>query len=199
MTKSETVTLMAIIKIAYPQYYSQQSDVAPVIALWSDMFKDDDFKIVSAAVKSFIACDTRGFPPSIGIIKSYISKIVTPEELTEQEAWGIVRVALENSSYNSKEEFAKLPPDIQKLLGSHTQLMEWARTDISELNTVISSNFMRSYRARSKSIREYNALPNEVRSLISSISQKHELPTFDFDKEKNNALKLLEDWLWKTI
>ena len=33
------------------------------------MFKDDDGNQVLAAVKAFVATDTKGFPPSVGQIK----------------------------------------------------------------------------------------------------------------------------------
>ena len=182
MNKSETASLMAIIKLAYPQYYSRQDEILSAVSLWSEMFKEDDFKVVSAGVKSFIASDTKGFPPSIGMIKQYISKITTPEAMTEVEAWGIIKKALRNSSYNSKEEFEKLPEELQRLLGSHTQLKEWAREEMTTLDSVIASNFMRSYRARIQSIREYQALPKDVKQFIGKMSN-----TMSLEILKKNA------------
>jgi len=194
MNKKETATLMAILQVAYPVYYRNktQDELMTAVNLWTEMFKEDDFKIVSAGVKSFIASDIKGFPPSIGAIKQYIQKITAPEELTEQEAWSLIKKALKNSSYNSKEEFEKLPQELQRLLGSPSQLKEWAREEISTLDSVIASNFMRSYRARIQSVREYNALPNDVKQMVGSLSTNMVLGTLDVDELKQKAFEMLE-------
>lgn len=192
MNKKETATLMAILKVAYPQYYSRQDEVITAVNLWADMFKDDDFQLVSAAIKSFIASDVKGFPPSIGAIKAYITKITSPDEITEQEAWSIIKKALSNSAYNSKDEFARLPPEIQRLVGAPSQLKEWATIDISQLDTVVASNFMRSYKCRIKSIKEFQALPNEVKQFIGKIGGNMSLELPDTEQLKADALKALE-------
>lgn len=193
MTKAETVTLMGIIQVAYPNYYHNKSkeELMAAVNLWAEMFKDDNFQLVSAGVKSFITSDVKGFPPTIGAIKQYITKITTKDEMTEQEAWGLIKKALRNSSYNSKEEFAKLPQELQRLLGSPSQLKEWAREEIATLDTVIASNFMRSYRGRIQSIREFNALPADVKQFMNSIGNSMALP--DTDELKANALKQIEE------
>jgi len=193
MTKAETVTLMGIIQVAYPSYYNNKSkeELMAAVNLWHEMFKEDDFQLVSAGIKSFIASDVKGFPPSIGAIKQYITKITTKDEMTEQEAWGLIKKALKNSSYGAKEEFKKLPQELQRLIGSPSQLKEWAREEITTLDTVVASNFMRSYRARIQSIREYNALPNDVKQFMSSIGNSMALPNTDELKAK--ALKQLEE------
>ena len=50
--------------------------------------------------------------------------------------------------YNSGEEFAKLPEEVQRIVGYPRQLHEWAMIDTGEVNTVIASSFRRSWRAR---------------------------------------------------
>lgn len=42
----------------------------------------------------------------------------TPKQLNELEAWSLVEKAIRNSIYNSQEEFSKLPPLVQKAVGS---------------------------------------------------------------------------------
>lgn len=186
---------MGIVQVAYPAYYKgkSQDELLTAVNLWAEMFKDDDFKIVSAGIKAFIASDFKGFPPSIGAIKQFIRKITTPEEMTEQEAWSLIKKALRNSGYDSKKEFEKLPPELQKLLGSHNQLKEWAVEDIATLDSVIASNFMRSYRGRIQSIREYQALPEDVKQIANFLCGGMALGTLDTDELKKTAIKHLED------
>ena len=88
-------------------------------------------------------------------------------EMSELEAWNKVYKAICNSSYHAQEEFDNLPPLIQKIVVSPNQLAEWGRCDIEEVNTVIQSNFMRSYKAKSGQQKEFNRLPSDVKQQIA--------------------------------
>ncbi len=166
MTAQEASKIMDVLTIAYPSFYARQSDGERLMAvkLWATMFADYPLKVVGGAVKAFIATDAKGFPPSIGAIMAKVRKITEPEEMTEVEAWALVAKALRNSIYGSKEEFAKLPPEIQSVLHDPATLKAWAM-DPDYNEAVLSSNFMRSYRARAASVREFKALPADVQQL----------------------------------
>lgn len=174
MTLTETSAVMDILTVAYPQFYKNQSNQERISAvkLWAEMFRDDDVRTVLAAVKALIASDEKGFPPVIGAVKEKIRMLTQPLEMTEQEAWNYVQNACRNSLYNSAEEYAKLPETVQRLVGSHNQLKEWAMMDADELRTVVASNFMRSYRVRAKSEREFAALPGDVKQFVSLMAGK---------------------------
>lgn len=178
MNKTETVAIMAVLKEAYPFYYRDKSkeELNNAINLWHEMFLDDDINIVKASVKAFIIGDTKGFPPSIGQIKEYIYNITKKEELTEIEAWGLVSKALKNGFYGADEEFNKLPSIIQKAIGSSDRLKEWSQVDEKTVQSVISSNFMRSYTAKSKTEKQYSKLTSDIKALIDknilSISER---------------------------
>lgn len=148
MTTNETLQIMAMLKVAYPRYYANQSeqDINAAVNLWTDMFSADDVQLVNVAVKAYINADTKGFPPSIGQIREKINLLMQPDGANEQEAWNMVRKAVSNSGYRAKEEFDKLPTDLQNLVGSANQLREWGLMDSGQLQTVVASNFMRSYR-----------------------------------------------------
>ena len=82
--------------------------------------------------------------------------------MTEMEAWNLVVKAASNGFYGAKEEFAKLPRDVQEIVGSPAQLREWSQMDSDEFNTVLASNFQRSYRARAESRKVYGRLPENL-------------------------------------
>lgn len=174
MNFEETGKILAVIKKNYPHAYKDftREEKEDLIVLWQEMFADDDYGVVGAAVKSYIATDTKGFAPVIGQIKELIRKITEPNEMSEQEAWGYVAKALRNSGYNSAEEFEKLPAQIQRVVGSPSQLRDWALMDSDTVQSVVASNFQRSYRARAKSDKEYQALPSSVREMLESVSNK---------------------------
>lgn len=178
MTREETLAIMGVLKAAYPNYYRdmKRSEAESVVALWEEMFREDDPQVVALAVKAHIANDKKGFPPHIGAIKDAIVKITTPEEMTEQEAWALVAKACRNGTYGAQKEFDALPPVVQRLVGSPNQLKEWATMDSHELQTVVASNFQRSYRARAAHEREYLALPGDVRQAMESLAAGFKMP-----------------------
>ena len=168
MTREDTIKILSILRGAYPGFYRDitKQEAESTINLWAAMFDEEPYELVGAAVKAFISADAKGFPPAIGQIKERIRQITQPEEMNEQVAWSCVSKALRNSTYGSAEEFAKLPPEVQAVVHDPGQLRQWALADSDELETVIASNFMRAFRAKQKSNREYAALPTSVKRLM---------------------------------
>lgn len=198
MTREETLDLLSVLKAAYPNFYRDMTrkDADHVIELWFEMFKDEPAGLVALAVKRHIATDTKGFPPHIGAIKDAIVKIQQPDEMTELEAWGLVQKALRNGYYGAQEEFDKLPPVVQRLVGSPNQLREWAQMDAETVSSVIASNFQRSYKARAANEREYLALPADVKGAMEQIAagmKLPELPGAPTDQERNAMIRRLMD------
>ena len=170
MTRQETGIIMDILQAAYPQYYRGTSAEASkqVLNLWATMFTDEPLELVAGAVKRLIASDTKGFPPVIGQVKENIYKLIHPEEMSEEEAWALIRKAIRHTG--ASEEYAKLPPILQRLLGSPQPLRDWAVMDEETVNSVVSSNFKRSYRERRAEIKEYEKLPSDVKRLTDQLA-----------------------------
>ena len=198
MTRDETIDLLSVLKAAYPNFYRDMTrkDADHVVALWTDMFKEEPAELVALAVKAHIATDKKGFPPHIGAIKDAIVKIRQPDEMTELEAWGLVQKALRNGYYGAQEEFDKLPPVVQRLVGSPNQLREWAMMDTTTISSVVASNFQRSYKARAANEREFLALPAEVKSAMEQIAasmKMPELPSAPTDQDRYSMIRKLEE------
>lgn len=173
MTKYEMAVIMSMLRVAYPQYYARQSaeDAEAALNLWWTMFAEETADDVSAAVKAFIATDTNGFPPSIGQIKEKLDMLRSEAnggEMTALEAWALVQKACSRSYYNAEEEFTKLPDTVRSVVGSASILREWSTIDTNTLNSVIASNFQRSYSARASHVAEMRRLPQNVRDFIAS-------------------------------
>jgi len=165
MVKAEILKLFAVLEVAYPAFNNKLSDEEydAKINLWSEMFMDDQYEIVGAAVKAYIATDETGFAPNIGQIKAQIRKLTQSDQMTEAEAINIIMNATRNSTYNSVEEYKKLPPILQRLVGSPMQLREWAIADSKTINTVVASNLQRSYRVVAERQKELDALPESIK------------------------------------
>lgn len=174
MNRQETLMLMATLRAAYPMYYAKQSvdDAKAAVNLWQMMFAEDDAQIVSAAVKSFIATDTKGFPPVVGQIKAKLDMIMREAygggELTPMEAWAKVQKAIRNSAWHAQEEFDKLPDTIRAVIGGPSALRDYAMMDSETVNSVVASNFQRSFTARKDHVTEMRMLPADVKAFIET-------------------------------
>jgi len=170
MDRAETAKTLAVLRAAYPNFYRGmgKAELEDIVDLWASMFEDDPFELVAGAVKAFIAADNKGFPPVIGVIKEKLRQISQPPMMTEQEAWQRVLKAIRDSAYRAREEFDALPPLLRSLVGSPQQLRDWGMMDETTVQSVIASNFMRSYRARVKYQADFDALPGDVKQLALS-------------------------------
>ena len=178
MTREETLTIMGVLKAAYPNYYREMTrhDAEAVVELWSTMFSDEPAQLVAMAVKAHIASDTKGFPPHIGAIKEAIVKLQTPNAMTELEAWALVSKATRNAAYCANEEYEKLPEIVRRLVGSPLQLRAWALMDEDTVSSVVASNFQRSYKAIMAKEKEQLALPADVRDSMQTLAAGMTMP-----------------------
>ena len=133
-----------------------------VLVLWETMFKDDDPAEVAIAVKDCIA--TLQFPPKIADIKSRIAKQRIAGQMTEMEAWARVVDAI-NHAYGKEDadkQFFQLPAILQKVVGSPSQLRGWRSVDEAQLQTVVMSAFLKSYRELAQREATFHALPPDI-------------------------------------
>ena len=166
MTREETVKIMRIICDSYPNY--KPTNLSETVDVWCMMLSDFTYDEVSIALKAYITSNTSGFAPAISQLIAMIQTITQEQEMNEMEAWALVSKAIRNSVYNSVEEFAKLPPLVQKAVGLPNQLRQWA-LDENFNEQVASSNFMRCYNAEVKRHYEIARMPSEVRQLIQNM------------------------------
>ena len=172
MTLEEAAKIVGILEFNYPDTRRHQSDEAYItyIRNWHSFFEHDSFELVEAAVRAYIATSTERFMPNVGQIKEQIRKLTAPEQMSEAEAWTRIKKALSNGLYGAEEEYAKLPPVLQRLVGSPSRLREWAQMDADTVESVIGSNIQRSYRAISAQEAEWAKLPAGYREHMRQLS-----------------------------
>lgn len=195
MTRDDVIKIMSVLRGAYPHFYRDISkqEAYDTINLWTDMFSRDDASIVSAAVKSLIDGDDKGFPPTIGQVKAKMRLLAGSDELTEAEAWNPVSKAVKNSLYGAVEEFEKLPPAVKRIVGSPSQLRDWASMDSDTLHSVVASNFQRSYKVVATREKEIAALPDDVKKLINFAMNKEPEALPPAYESHEDTLKRLEE------
>ena len=119
------------------------------------------------------------FPPTIADVKEKIRLITQPESMSEMEAWGKVLSAIKSANYSAIDNFNNLPAIIQKIIGSPNQLREWAMMESDITNSVVQSNFMRSYKARVAQEKEYAALPNSAKEMMLKVGDMGAIRRWD--------------------
>lgn len=169
MTKEQVGKLLITIQAYYPNYNPPDKKIA--INAWYVMLAEYPEDLVLQALRACIATNTSGFAPDVGQIMSKIQTISQPQELNEMEAWSLVSKALRNGYYGAIEEFNKLPPLVQKAVGSPDNLRNWAQTDSESIENVVQSNFMRTYRTVVNRAKEYQKMPKDIQALIESTNR----------------------------
>lgn len=170
MTKADTAKILSMISEMYPSF---RKDRNPEITLsvWQRIFQDQPYALVENALMAYIASDVKGFPPQPGALNAFINQAAASLEPSETEAWRMVIRAARRGLYNSHEEFAKLPPSIQRIVGSPEQIYEWAGMSVEDMNTVVASHFKRAYRNYLEHAGDFFRLPGALQNALIASSE----------------------------
>ena len=198
MTVKEARKFVAVLMVTYPNYNPIDEELAA--ETWAGVTEEYTYEQVDIALRSYMKTNTSGFAPVPGQIMEKIHTMTTPQELNEMEAWSLVSKAIRNSGYNSTDEFAKLPPLVQKAVGLPSQLRTWA-LDENYNEEVVSSNFIKCYRNELAKQRELQKMPQNVRNLIekanagsysAQIAEKRQQAIESANERKQDEIKALE-------
>ena len=169
MTREEVGKLMAMINAAYPNMKAENKTAT--VDAWFFLLNDHDANEIMLAFKTFVNTSNSGFAPSISELIALTHKVEDLSEESGAEAWSLVRKAIARSTYNSKEEFEKLPVAIQQAVGSPEVLHSWATNEFFAEGTVMKS-FLLNYQNALKRQRDINMLPAESRLRLEQIRQE---------------------------
>jgi hypothetical protein len=145
MTSEETLQLVAMISEFYPSFYKGR-DFRAVAGAWHRLLENVPYGLAVDALRSYILSDTKGFAPTPGSIVEQLEKKAAEDYLSEADAWDLVLRAVSRSGYNAREEFDKLPPILQQVVGTPYEMHEWSNLTTSEFNTYIANHIRRLYR-----------------------------------------------------
>lgn len=200
MTREETVKIIRIMCDCYPNY--KPNNLSETVDVWDMMLENYSYEQVSVALKAYINSDISGFAPSIGQLIGKIQTISQPQELDGMTAWGLVSKALRNGTYGAVEEFNKLPPLVKQAVGMPDNIKNWATSDYQTIETVIQSNFLRTYETVAKRANEINRMPDNIKSLIektnansykAQIEQKFQRDINTLNNKNSNLIGREED------
>ena len=167
MTREEWAVLVKAMKAVYtsPSFLPDQY----AFDTWYGLLKDLDYKTLSFGLKKYMQTEWK--EPTIAALRQCAGSLTPqPTELNETAAWNLVSRAIRNSTYNSEQEFAKLPELIQKAVSSPWQLQEWATSENidGKWMSVVQSNFQRTYRAEVQKEQERRKLSPDLLKISDS-------------------------------
>jgi len=170
MDKSETQKILTLIYIAYPRFYTTKDNHAKTLVdLWSRMFEGEDYYLVGSALRAHLAISP--FPPSVADIKLMIDKLLNPQ-ITEYEAWNVVRRASERRGRDLPKRYNELPEEIKGFM-SYKDFRDIVYDDSPE--GVISSNWQKSFKAYQERTR-FDRIVGVVRNGDKSTPQGSDVP-----------------------
>lgn len=182
MTRDEVKDLLNVMSATYPNY--NPANKTMTVNVWFDVMQDIDGVAAMAALKAYIRSDRSGFAPCPAQIIGLLQDIATPQ-MNENEAWSIVRSAISDGIYHSQERFDKMPEAVQKAVGSPKQIEIWA-SDPEFNESVIQSNFMRSYRTETERAKKNAVIGMDLSELITRTSQSLSMQTHNLLSENLN-------------
>ena len=167
MNLQETQQLLTILKLSYPNSYKDMSKEQAIetVKLYFDFFGEHQTVLVVQALKNYIKSNK--YPPSIAGLQEQI-ELLTNQGNTNEELWGKMVKAIRNSLYGSVEEFAKLPKECQRWLGSPSGLKDLGMIDVDTLNTVLHGQFLKTIVDIKAGEKAQQGLTQELREMIKS-------------------------------
>ena len=161
MTKQETNKLLSVIYDLYPSFRKDR-DPAIQSEIWSNIFKVVPYEQMELALMEYYLKDLKGFPPVPGALRAILIAKSEHDEMSEMEAWLLLIKAISRSTYYSKQEFEKLPPMVQHIVGSPENLHAWAAMDENYVQHTLAPMFRRAYASRLEAKRQQQFLPADL-------------------------------------
>lgn len=130
MTKDETKMLLALITCTYPNWHLNNPEKA--VEVWHKILEPDEYRLIENAFVAYTRTNTTGFAPSPGQLHMLIADEVVSGK-TDGEVLNMLILASRNANYGFEEEFQKMPPLLQKAIGTSTVIRSWGGMEQKDL------------------------------------------------------------------
>lgn len=170
MTREDTQKLLLAISSVYPNFKPENATLT--VDTWHWALEEYPAEAIKGALQIYIKTNNTGFAPSVSQLIGCIHTPKQVEQLSEGEAWYLVKQAIRDSGYHAKERFDELPPLVQRAVGGASMLHQWGMTDSDEVNSVIMSNFQRTYRALLEKQAFSEKVPPALSDLVKGLADK---------------------------
>lgn len=188
MTRDETKELLLAVSALYPNFKVENKTLT--INTWHWALEDYPIAAVKAALQIYVKTNDSGFAPSVSQLINAIHMPTDNDRLSEGEAWALVKKAIQDSAYHAEERFNELPEIVQRAVGSPNILHQWSQTETDTVNTVIMSNFERTYRAVLSKQGFKDRVPDNIAGIVKGLAEKVSLDNrlIETQKEAENGM-----------
>lgn len=169
MTREQTKAVLMTIIATYPAY----KPAVRAVDVWAAILEPYDYAEIGKGLAAYIRSDTSGYAPSPGQIIA-ASKAALAPELSDGEAWGLVVLAMRNSTYGAEREFAKLPEVVRRAVGSPAVLTSWGQLAEASLAGAEAS-FKRSYKAE---VQRADVKDSTAQRISLAETDRYKIPTW---------------------
>jgi len=176
MTRDETVALIRSIVNLYPNW--KPENLTETVNAWHWALGEYPATGIKAALQIYVKTNNSGFAPSVSQLINAMYQPKENKQLSEGEAWAMVKRAIQDGCYHAGERYNELPPIIQRAVGSPNMISERAQTDSDKVNTVIMSNFQRTYRTLLQKQSFNDKVPETLSGLVTGIVD-HMIPQYE--------------------
>lgn len=174
MKYEEMIQIFKVLKTAYPRFYNgmDKEDIQSAIGLWTEMFANDDTKIVTTALRELI--NDFQYPPTIADVKEKIRSMnsLINDDKQVDDYWNEFKRCVGGINPNGELRYAfeNLSEPIQKFVGEPSNLICYAMMDSEIFNSVTKGQFSKSVETYIKRENEMKNMLPETRTLLQELA-----------------------------
>ena len=142
MTREDIKRLLGMMTITYPNF--KLNDPTLAVDVWHKILEPDEAQNIFDAFSVYARTDTSGFAPSPGKLHMMIADRLS-DEIDEGEIMTMLTLASRNANYGFQEEFDRMPKELQKAIGSPTNIRNWGQMSQEQLNYAFN-NVVKAYK-----------------------------------------------------
>lgn len=151
MTKEEIRELLVLLRELYPQSFVHHTAEGTqlIFQVWCETFKNENAKLVHAAVMKLIQNNKTNFAPTIGEIRETMYDLAGIRIMTAEEVWATARQFWCNLGTRSAMEieprYKKLPEEVKRAF-SIADMIQHADMDSNAVSQYEKPRFMKEYK-----------------------------------------------------
>ncbi len=151
MKKEETKQILTALREMYPNSFTNHTKEGSwlVLEMWHDILKNEDARLVRAALRKCVEENTTNFAPTIGQIRNKMLDMVQIKEMDAEEAWNIARgfwsSIPSDNAWEIEADWNKLPKAIKRIYSPADMVELGFRTSSKDVTTYEKPRFMKQW------------------------------------------------------
>lgn len=187
MTVDEMKKILAYLRVSYPKSFEHLKtleDEEMYLNVWYDIFREEDARLVMAAVRKAVSDNLTGFAPPIGVIREAMVDLTGVRPMPAEEAWKIARSFWSSIGSDDPREirsdWEQLPESIKRIYQPEDMVELGFRMSSHEVDAFEKPRFIKAWAEEEKrqrssvlrlpSISKY-ALETTGRLMIEHVSE----------------------------